>query len=279
MAQTFEQKRSTEEKQRFNKLIEDLDVQSQFEDVDERKQAVVLAKKYLNDYAFEYISDKNTLKQLIYLEMINIRLQKMLNGFYKDSQAVPVQMMDGLHKNVMQITALKETLGLVKDGKEEVQTGLSTIDVLKKKFKKWREENQGSRTLVCPECSKMIMLKIRTDAWEAEKHVWFKDRFLANDHLVKMYQIGKITKEDVALVLGTSPDYTEWLISKWYKPNTIKAINEIEEAQVISNQLDVDSGVEVLIVANVTTNADGREPLIIPAIESTSDTVQIYKKD
>lgn len=250
--QTFEQTRKAEEKQRINKLMEDLDVVSQFEDVDERKQAVVLAKKYLNDYAFEYTSDKNILKQLIYLEVINLRIQTMLNDFYKDSKAVPVQMLDGLHKNTVQITALRETLGLVKDGKDEVQTGLSTIDVLKKKFKKWREENQGSRTIVCPECSKMVMLKIRTDAWEAEKHVWFKDRFLANDHLVRMYQIGKINKEDVALVLGTSPDYTDWLIDKWYKPNTIKAINEIEEAQVISNQIDVDSGVEASIVVNET---------------------------
>ena len=204
----------------------DLDINSLFEDKDERKQAVILAKKYLNDYTFEYISDKNTLKQLIYLEMINIRLQKNLNEFYTDSKAVPVQIMDGLHKNVMQITTLKETLGLVKDGKEEAQTGLTTIDLLKKKFKKWREENQGSRTCVCPECSKMIILKIRTDAWTAEQHPFFKDRILANDHLVKMYQTGKITKEDVALVLGTAPDYTEWLIEKWYRPLSIQEHND-----------------------------------------------------
>ena len=235
----------TEEQIKIDTLLKDLDVVSQFEDKDERKSAVILARKYLKDYAFEYTSDKNILRQLIYLEIINIRIQNSLNEFYKDANAVPQQMVDSLHKNVMQITALRETLGLVKDGKEEAQTGLSTIDVLKKKFKKWREENQGSRTLVCPECSKMVMLKIRTEAWEACKHPFFRDRFLTNDHLIHMFQTGKITREDVAKVLGTSPDYVDWIISKIYQPNPVNPL-------AISN--DLDSGVEVPLQVNSLTD-------------------------
>ena len=225
-----------------------MDITSKFDDKDERKAAVLLARKYLKDYSFEYASDKAVLKELIYLEVINIRLQGMLNSFYTDAQAVPQQMLDSLHKNVMQITALRETLGLVKDGKEEAQTGLSTIDVLKKKFKKWREENQGSRTLVCPECSKMVMLKIRTEAWEACKHPFFRDRFLTNDHLIHMYQTGKITREDVAKVLGTSPDYVDWIISKIYLPNPVNPL------QIEMSALDLDSGVEAPIVVNSLTD-------------------------
>ena len=204
----------TEEQIKIDTLLKDLDVVSQFEDKDERKSAVILARKYLKDYAFEYTSDKNILRQLIYLEIINIRIQNSLNEFYKDANAVPQQMVDSLHKNVMQITALRETLGLVKDGKEEAQTGLSTIDVLKKKFKKWREENQGSRTLVCPECSKMVMLKIRTEAWEACKHPFFRDN-------------------------------VDWIISKIYQPNPVNPL-------AISN--DLDSGVEVPIQVNSLTD-------------------------
>jgi len=39
------------------------------------------------------------------------------------------------------------------------------------------------------------MLKIRTEAWEAQKHPFFKDRILANKHLVKLYKDKKITKK------------------------------------------------------------------------------------
>ena len=233
----------TDEQIRIDTLLKDLDVVSQLEDKDERKEAVLMAKKYLKDYSFEYASDKSVLRQLIYLEIINIRIQNSLNEFYRDAKAVPQQMVDSLHKNTIQLTALRETLGLVKDGKEEAQTGLSTIDVLKKKFKKWREENQGSRTLVCPECSKMIMLKIRTDCWDAQKYTFFKDRIITNDHLISMYHQGKITKHDVALVLGTSDDYIDWVISKIYQPNPVNPL-------AISNNLDLDSGVEAPIVVN-----------------------------
>jgi hypothetical protein len=61
----------------------------------------------------------------------------------------------------------------------------------------------------------MVMLKMRTEAWEAQKHPYFKDRLLGNEQLIRLYKLGKLTKEDVASVLGTSPDYTDWLINKW----------------------------------------------------------------
>lgn len=221
--------RIAEEKIRIDKLLEDLDVESQFEDKDEKKESITLAKKYLNDYTFEFVSDKNTLKQLIYLEIINIRLQKMLNEFYRDSQAVPTQMMEGLHKNVMQITTLKETLGLVKENKDEAQTGLSAVDLLKKKFKKWLSENSGSRTIICPECSKMLLLKIRTDAWEAQKHPYFIDRFLGNKKLFELVYKNILTKKQVADILETSEDYVGWIMTKLMPLNTIKKINEMSE--------------------------------------------------
>jgi hypothetical protein len=85
-----------------------------------------------------------------------------------------------------------------------------------KKYKIWRSENQGSRTLVCPHCGKMTLLKIRMEAWEAQKHAFFKDRILANPHLMEMYKNGKISKHDVAKVLHTSLDYIDWLIKKVY---------------------------------------------------------------
>ena len=186
-----------------------------FEDKDEKKSAKDLLRKYLSDYAIETISDKNTLKQLIYLEILNNRLQHILNALHKDSKGVPLQLVDGIHKNIEAIGSLKNKLGLIKtkDPKHS-ETGFQALEILKKKFAKWREENQGSRTLNCPHCSKMVMLKIRTEAWEAQKHPFFKDRLLTNKHLLSLYKKNKITKEDVANILETSVDYVDWILSK-----------------------------------------------------------------
>jgi len=60
----------------------------------------------------------------------------------------------------------------------------------------------------------MTLLKIRTDAWEAQKHPFFKDRVLANKHLMKMYKDKKISQKDVALVLDCSDDYIDWMIKR-----------------------------------------------------------------
>ena len=66
----------------------------------------------------------------------------------------------------------------------------------------------------------MILLKIRTEAWEALKHPFFKDKILANKQLWLLYKKGKITKKDVSLVLGTSEDYVDWLEEKIYKKDS-----------------------------------------------------------
>jgi len=224
--------RIAEQKVRIEILIDDLEIVEQFDDPDEKKRGKELATKYFSDYTFEFISDKNTLKQLIYLEIVNERLQKMLNEFYTDSKAVPTQMMEALHKNVMQVTALKESLGLTKDtGDEDKSDAMKALDTLKKKFKKWRAENNGSRTIICPECSKMVLLKIRTDAWEAQKHPFFIDRILANKALIDLYRKNRLTKKEVADILMTSEDYIDWMISKIAPVTSIDDLNAVLEAK------------------------------------------------
>jgi len=250
-------------------LIDDLDIEEQFQDTDEQKKAEELATKYFNDYVFEFTSEKNTLKQLIFLEIINYRLQKSLNEFYKDAGAgAPPQMLESLHKNLMQIIELKKILGLAKSDKKE-QDGSNPMELLKKKFKVWRQNNQAGRTIVCPHCSKMVLLKIRTDAWEAQKHPYFKDRLLGNEHLVALYKAKIITKEDVAKILGTSPDYTTWLTTKWQNsmPQVAPVETEKEVASipsVFSKDMPtpavlVHNGKEVYEVLNGTEDSSSKE--------------------
>jgi DNA-directed RNA polymerase subunit RPC12/RpoP len=184
----------------------------------EIKQSRLLLGKYLDDYSIETISDKNTLKEVIYLEIVQQRLQEKLNEFYAgDAKAVPLQLVELIHKNSEAILKLKFSLGLSKE-KETKKSGLDVLGELKKRFAIWRSENQGSRTLSCPHCGKMIMLKIRTDAWKAQKHPFFQDRILTNKHLLELYKKGTLTKKDVAKVLECASDYVDWIIEKSRTP-------------------------------------------------------------
>jgi len=193
-----------------------VDMTSMFTNRKEIKRARILLEKYLEDYTIESISDKNTLKEVIYLEIVQQRLQEKLNEYYdKDSKAVPIQLVETIHKNSEAILKLKSSLGLNRE--KEQRSSVDILSIMKIRFKQWLKENQASRTLLCPheKCGQMIMLRMKTDGWEAQKHPFFKDRVLGNVHLVKLYQDKTITKEDVAKVLEASNDYIDWLVDKW----------------------------------------------------------------
>ncbi len=192
----------------------DINIASCFTDTKERKIAKELLDKYLEDYVIESIADKNTLKEIIYYEVVQIRLQDKLNELYKSNTAVPMNMIDVMHKNSDVIIKMKGVLGVNKS-KNEQETPYDAFSHLKERFKKWLVQNQGSRTLVCPHCSKMILLKIRTEIWESQKHPFFMDKILANKHLIAMFIEKKLTRDDVAKILETSPDYIDWLVERW----------------------------------------------------------------
>lgn len=213
--------------------IEDLNLDLLFPEGDDRKHSRSLARKYLSDFTIETISDRNTLVQLIYLEVVQGRLQKMINDMYTKSNVIPLQMLDSLHKNLQELAELKEKLGISRNKLDgDKKSAVELIELLKKKFKKYREQNQLSRNMICPHCGQMCLLKIRTDKYDTIAHPFFKDRILCNTHLVKLYKAGVITKNDVSQILGCSDDYVEWLTQKWVKGNRNK-------------EDDVESGIEI----------------------------------
>ena len=189
----------------------------------EKNKAKKRCEEYKQRYHIESLSDIQLLEQLVFREILQERTKKQVRKVTKakkkvEENAISPYLLKVLNENEERILILKEKLGLFEEKKGE--DPFKYIQRLKKKFKKWREENQGSRTLICPHCSKMVILKIRTKAWEALKHPFFKDRILANKHLWDLHRKGKITKEDIAKVLGCSPDYVEWLEEKIYsKPS------------------------------------------------------------
>jgi DNA-directed RNA polymerase subunit RPC12/RpoP len=229
---SFKDKTEEEILDKARELLEkdhyDIDVGIMFTDKKEMKHARMLLGKYLDDYSIETISDKNTLREVIYLEIVQQRLQEKLNEFYAgDGKAVPLQLVELIHKNSDAILKLKFSLGLSKE-KETKKSGLDVLAELRKRFAIWRSENQGTRTLTCPHCGKMVMLKIRTDAWKAQKHPFFRDRILTNKHLLELYKKGTITKKDVAKILECATDYVDWIIEKSQAPEDEK--KQVEQA-------------------------------------------------
>jgi len=177
-------------------------------------------KDYRQKYHIDSLSDLQLLSELVFFEALQLRYRKSIEQFSNsittsDNPKIPQSALKALNDNLNQIIVLKKELGLIREDK----TGddpFTYIQTLKKKFAKWRENNQGSRTIKCSHCSKMILLKIKTDIWEAQKHPYFKDQVLYSEHLVKLFQEKKITEDDIAKILGCSKFYTKWLIEKWH---------------------------------------------------------------
>lgn len=217
----------------------DLKMDDLFLDKAEKRSAKVLLEKYLGDYSVETISDKNTLKQLVYLEILNNRLQKVLNSLHQDNKSVPLQIVDSIHKNINEIGNLKDKLGLSVGKGQDGSSIYSVLEMYKRKFKKWREENQASRFIPCKHCGKNSLLKIRTDSWESQKHPFFKDKLLFNEELVRLYIQGVITKENIAKIFETSKDYIDWLVDKAWKTNP--KYQEIESEENPSHQKEEEA--------------------------------------
>jgi len=213
LKESSEEEKNEETTTKEKSVTTDLDVSNLFIDKEEQKLANELLCKYLKDYTVETISDKNTLRQLIYLEAFQTRLQRAANEFDTINGAAPIDLMEAIHKNLNQIVSLKEKLGLAKRG-EQVD-GLKQIDMLQKKFKKWREENGPMKTMTCPHCGKLTRLVLKMDALEAIKHPFWKDRVLGNEHIVRLFKVGVLTKEDIAKIFNVSNDYAEILVAKW----------------------------------------------------------------
>lgn len=196
----------------------DLDIRRKFTDPKEQVLAQALLNRYVADYNIEHVSEQNTVRDVIYLEVVQQRLQDRLNQDDNDKlKVVPFDLLDAIHSNAEAITKLKNTLGLNKS--KDKRNAYDELEHLKRRYAKWLEENQASRHLKCPHCVKPILLRMRTDAWEAQQHPWFRDNVIYNKHLfANLDKTVTIDRQFIAQVLEVSPDYIDWVVDKTRKP-------------------------------------------------------------
>ena len=188
--------------------------------------------EYCSIYHITAYSDLQLLEELIYREIMQERFKieieakkastekknKKLSDENKKEVSVPKYVVDAMNTNLEQVLSLKEKLGLLnaKSGDD----GFKYIQQLEDKFLKWCQENQD-RTFACPHCSKMVLLYMKQEYWETMKHPFFESKVLANKKLWELYKQNKITKKEVAEVLGCSEKHIDWLENKIYlKPNS-----------------------------------------------------------
>ena len=202
-----------------------IDIAGKFKNKDEAKLAKVLLDRYLKDYDLETVSDSNTIQEVIYYEVLQTRLQDKINDLYANNvKAIPYDMVGVMHKNSEVIIKLKSTLGLNRANRDKL-VGYDAYTHWISRFRTWLSENQASRTMKCPHCQQFIMLKMRLDYWDTQKHPFFQDNMVYNKHL--MAHLGKtvyIDEQFVADVLETAKDYVIGMVRRATKPGNPVAV-------------------------------------------------------
>ena len=191
--------------------------------VKERRWAKSRFDDYQSNYYIDNFSDNQLLEELVFFETLQKRyketIEKISNSSVtsedKEPVTIPSTLLDSLKDNLSQILSLKKQLGLL--NQEDVDESKAEKQKMKK-FRKWLDENQLSREVKCPHCSKMILLKIRTDKYETHKHPFFWDNYFINLSAWKLYFENKITRLELAkIMLGKETsidDYVSWLEEK-----------------------------------------------------------------
>lgn len=182
----------------------------------EVEYATEMLNNYLEQSTIENVADRDTLKQLIDLQILAERIKSILKTEYiKANPSIPLQMVEQLRDTEKQIMELKEKLGLTQKDKEQAGW-VETWDLLKKKALAYYETHKGENHIRCPYCQKMIMLLLKMDDYDAKKSPWFENTTLYNKKVFQLYHDKKITKEEASDILGVSEYYIDFIYENLY---------------------------------------------------------------
>ena len=214
-----------------NVTLRELVSSGNFIDDNEKKQAKNIFEKYLENLDFENFSDLSTLSILTFNEVLVNRIQKTINdSTTKDGKTyLNDKLLKSLHDTENQVLSLKTKLGIDKEKKEDE---FSALQLLKKRYHNWIQENKNECTLYVPyKCNKCnhedvkpILLRKRVKDFDVIDHPFFSGRFYYNAEIINDVEKGLITSEQAARYLKTSTDYISWCIN-----NKGKIINNPEE--------------------------------------------------
>jgi hypothetical protein len=200
-----------------NIVLRELVESGNFIDEAEKKLAKKMFEAYLEQNSFESYSDLSTLSVLVYNEVLSGRVQKSINECTtKDGKSYISDKLLKSHSDLTnQILHLKTKLGIDKEVKTDEFTALQ---LLKKRFHQWIQENKASCTIAipfsCQSCGhddvKLVLLRKVVNDWTAIDHPAFLGRFYYSKHAMDMVEAGTLKAEDYAKIFQVSLDYVEW---------------------------------------------------------------------
>jgi len=179
-------------------------------------------KSYLKNYELDTISDIDTLRSLVYNEVLESRIQEELNRLSERGGFTPDKLTKQLTEIQKQKFQIKIILGIDREeGKVDELTGLQ---ILIKRFKKYIQDNKDQFTTICAGCGIPLLLTRRVKDFECLEHPWFIGRWYFNYPILKDVKDGKLSKEDASRYLKCSVDYINYCLENWqdivdnYKP-------------------------------------------------------------
>lgn len=200
-----------------------------------RKEAEKAFEYYIKAYNIERINDLKLLEEKIFLEYQRDQvkekiseIEKSLEGTKEVTSVVPKNLLETLSKLNEEINIIDVRLGLAED--KNISDSYKNFKTLTSKVLEWNKKNNIFKTRVCPHCGKMIALLMRTENYDLIKHPFFINKVLASLPIIKCYLQNKLTKTDIANILGVSIFYIDWLIKKWeILPEYQEMLREIKE--------------------------------------------------
>jgi hypothetical protein len=202
-----------------NVVLSELVNSGNFIDEKEKKQAKQCFEKYLEAHDFESYSDLSTLSMLVFNEILVGRIQSTINECTtKDGKTyINDKLVKSLHEAENQVLSLKTKLRI---DKEEKVDEFTALQLLKKRFHNWIQENKNECTLAVPftcqgcgkEDVKMVLLRKRVKDFEELEHPFFSGRFTYNEEIINDVEKEIITSEQAARYLKVSKDYIVWCL-------------------------------------------------------------------
>lgn len=180
--------------------------------IKEQELAEEKFRDYITKYEFENPSDLDSLRSLIFLEILEFRFQSEINRCASENRNPADRLTAQLQDTQNQKSDLKIKLGI--DKEEVTDNDLTVLKQLEKRFQTYIEENRHEFTLdvplICEKCNHeakySFLLRKRVKDFDAIKHPFFAGRWFFNLPVIRFVKDGILTHEQAAEILSKASE-------------------------------------------------------------------------
>jgi hypothetical protein len=177
-----------------------------------------LQKNYGNLQSLEEIVWMETIQERNKRQVGNLAMED--NPSDTDPSIIPsTTLQKSIQDGFSTIMLLKAKLGMFEETNDVEEEDM--VETLMTKFENYRKTHLDATLLTCPRCADQFLLVRKMEEYDDKTMPFYEEALLNNRTLFKIYKEGRITKEQVAEVLGISIQYVEWLEKKVYGLGTL----------------------------------------------------------